>query len=289
MVACGTMAFSNASCALRGLPFFRVLPLPRGVSFQRSFPVRHFASAATTAAPKATILLGTSTDITFNLAVEAYLKDVWTRGGAPPEGAVSPTKERGVTPATKPPEEIPHPQNLGPLLYLWRNEKTIVIGRHQNAWKEANIQQLQKEGVKLARRYSGGGAVYQDLGNTCFTVISGGSRKDETNAFLLSALKEAFGIDAEHKGRNDLVSKDGRKFSGAAFATSGGVWLHHGTLMRDVDMEALGRLLTPNKAKLRSKGIESVTSRVVNLRELNPSITHENVCPTTPFQEGQRG
>lgn len=163
------------------------------------------------------------------------------------------------------------------LLYLWRNERTVVIGRNQNAWAECRTALLSEEGGKLARRLSGGGAVYHDLGNLNFTFLM--RTGDYDLARQLSVIRRACdvcGIETEISGRNDLLA-DGRKFSGNAFYHHEGRSYHHGTLLVDVDGESMKRYLSPSKAKLEAKGVESVRSRVVNLKELDPSITVETL------------
>ncbi|KAF0852675.1 mitochondrial lipoate-protein ligase A [Andalucia godoyi] len=165
-------------------------------------------------------------------------------------------------------------------LFLWRNDKTVVIGRNQNPWKECHLQKMEDDRVLLARRKSGGGAVFQDLGNTCFTFMSPmeSYSKDNNGRILIESLK-AFGISAEASGRNDLVISDTkRKFSGSAFKITRDRAFHHGTLLINVDMTGMGKYLNPSKAKLLSKGVTSVQARVVNLTELNPAISHEGLC-----------
>ena len=189
------------------------------------------------------LLMGDSTEAWHNLAVEELLFDGF--GGE------------------------------GVAFYLWQNKDTVVIGRHQNAWKECRVKLLEDEGGFLARRSSGGGAVYHDLGNLNFTFILPRRLYDARRQ--LGVIREAvarFGVRAEFTGRNDLVAADGgAKFSGNAFRFSEAAGLHHGTLMVNVDMDRLGRYLAPDAGKLKAKGIDSVRSRVRNLAEINPGIT----------------
>lgn len=159
------------------------------------------------------------------------------------------------------------------ILYLWQNRQTVVIGRNQNAWAECRTTELNRDGGHLARRLSGGGAVYHDMGNLNFTFLV--SKKNYDLQKQLQVIVTAcrnLGLNAQITGRND-VAIAGRKFSGNAFFDSKGQAYHHGTLLVDVDMAQLGQYLMPSKAKLQSKGVDSVRSRVVNLKELCPNLT----------------
>ena len=159
------------------------------------------------------------------------------------------------------------------MLYLWQNLNTVVIGKNQNAWLECRTSLLGDEGGKLARRLSGGGAVYHDLGNLNFTFLMCKEDYDlDKQVAVIQKACELAGIRAEKSGRNDLLA-EGKKFSGNAFYQDKIHAYHHGTLMVDVDKEKLGRYLSPPKAKLQAKGVASVRSRVVNLKELSPALT----------------
>ena len=168
------------------------------------------------------------------------------------------------------------------VLFLWRNDNTVVIGRGQNPWKECNTKKMEEDGITLARRSSGGGAVFHDLGNTNFTFMAGkpGYDKSVSTNIILEALTR-LGINAEASGRNDLVVKVGdeiRKISGSAYRETPDRGFHHGTLLIDVDFTKLGNYLNPDPKKLKAKGITSVRSRVANLQEFDETLNHEKLC-----------
>lgn len=174
--------------------------------------------------------------------------------------------------------------NLDPsqqILFLWRNENTVVIGRNQNPWSECNLEKMKSENVHLARRTTGGGAVFQDLGNTNFTFLSPRETyKRENNVKIIFNALKNFGIEGEASGRNDLLIPfaDGpRKFSGSAYREKKDRAFHHGTLLLHADLSRLGNLLTPNPKKLQAKGKESVRARVANLNEIAENLKHENI------------
>ena len=166
------------------------------------------------------------------------------------------------------------------VLYLWQNQHTVVIGRNQDAWRECRVAQLAADGGTLARRATGGGAVYHDLGNLNFSLILPQEDYEVPRQLtvLLQALA-AYGLHAEASGRND-ITLNGRKFSGNAFLQQNGFCLHHGTLLVQVDLQRLGKYLRPSELKLQSKGIASVPSRVVNLQDQNPLITVNSLRET---------
>ncbi|NLV86322.1 MAG: lipoate--protein ligase [Clostridiales bacterium] len=161
------------------------------------------------------------------------------------------------------------------ILYLWQNKSTVVIGKNQNAYKECKVDTLEKSGGSLARRPSGGGAVYHDLGNLNFTFLARGKNYNvEKQLEVIIYALSFFGLRAERTGRNDICV-DGRKFSGNAFLKRGDRHYHHGTILVDVDMAGLSQFLNVSPKKLQAKGVASVKSRVVNLSELKPEITVE--------------
>lgn len=179
------------------------------------------------------------TDPYFNLALEEYLMDSLT------EDCIS----------------------------LWRNEAVIVVGRNQNTLAEINADYVREHQIRVVRRMTGGGAVFHDVGNVNFTYIvqAGAGRFNDYAHFTsdIVAFLKTLGVEAELSGRNDLTT-GGRKFSGNAQRMSGGKVLHHGTILYSADLSELAKALNVSRLKMESKGIRSVSSRVVNLADLIP-------------------
>lgn len=163
------------------------------------------------------------------------------------------------------------------IFYLWQNQNTVVIGKNQNPWKECNVSLFQSENGSVARRLSGGGAVYHDLGNLNFTFLMGEDLYDlkKQLSVIIDGLN-SIGINAEFSGRNDIIV-DGKKISGNAFYFDDSKAYHHGTILVDVNVDKLQRYLNVSKDKIKSKGIDSVKSRVINLNELREGLTIEEI------------
>ena len=161
-----------------------------------------------------------------------------------------------------------------PVFYLWQNRPAVIVGFNQEVNTEVNLDYLKENDIALVRRVTGGGAVYHDLGNLNYTIVGRSSdiERDypEYARHMLKAL-QALGVPAELSGRNDILV-DGRKVSGYAKRVYKDRLMVHGTLMYDVDIDCLTRVLTPPASKLESKGIASVKSRVLNLREHLPQF-----------------
>ena len=162
-----------------------------------------------------------------------------------------------------------------PVFYLWRNAPSVIIGLNQSAYAEVNLPYLESKGIALARRVTGGGAVYHDLQNLNYTIV-GKSR--DLNAdypdylhFVVNALR-VLGVPAELSGRNDIMV-DGRKCSGYAKRVWKDRLMVHGTLMFDVDLETLQEVLSVPGSKMAASGIASVRSKVANLREYLPRFS----------------
>lgn len=202
--------------------------------------------------PQAYIVTSHSHDPWFNLALEDYLMKKLIKA------------VRGES-------------DLAAILYLWQNQDTVVIGRNQNAWSECSTALLEAEGGKLARRTTGGGAVFHDLGNLNFSLLlpEADFNLDRNFQMIVDTVCRE-GINAQRSGRNDILA-DGLKFSGNAFRINQGVGLHHGTLLVHSAFERVGRYLTVSPAKLASKGVTSVRSRITNLQAIRPDITVEDL------------
>jgi lipoate-protein ligase A len=153
---------------------------------------------------------------------------------------------------------------------LWRNEPCIFIGKNQNAMSEINIDFVKQNHIKVVRRYSGGGAVFHDLGNINFTFLTTRDKNDcidfkKFTTPIIKALKE-LNINAEFSGRNDITI-DGKKFSGNAQYYWKDRVLHHGTMLFSGNLTDLSAALNPKPVKFENKGVKSVASRVTNIKE----------------------
>ncbi|WP_251554394.1 lipoate--protein ligase [Neobacillus muris] len=155
-------------------------------------------------------------------------------------------------------------------LLFYINEPSIIIGKNQNTIEEINTEYVEKNGIHVVRRLSGGGAVYHDLGNLNFSFIT----KDDGESFhnyrkftepVIRALRN-LGVNAELSGRND-IEVEGRKISGNAQFSTKGRMFSHGTLMLNSEMDHVVSALRVKKEKIESKGIKSVRSRVANISE----------------------
>ncbi len=159
------------------------------------------------------------------------------------------------------------------IFMLWQNDSSVIIGKNQNAYAEVNRQFAEEKEIKVARRLTGGGAVFHDLGNVNFSFITKASEETTLNyeSFcvpIIGALSK-LGIEASLSGRNDILA-NGLKVSGNAQCRYNGCILHHGTLLWSADFSYMQGVLNPDPEKLKAKGIKSVSSRVGNLRDMLP-------------------
>lgn len=163
-------------------------------------------------------------------------------------------------------------------MFLWKNQQTVVYGYNQNPFTECNVELLLSEGGFAARRRTGGGAVYHDLGNLNFSFVANKQHYDVAKQMgVIQKALEIFGLKTEVSGRNDILF-DGRKFSGNAFGIYKDRRLHHGTILIKTDGERLTKYLKVNPAKLQKHGVKSVASRIINLSEV-ADITSDSIIP----------
>ena len=176
-------------------------------------------------------------------------------------------------------------KNLGDDVFmLWQNEPAVIVGQYQNTLEEVNMQYVRERGIHVARRMSGGGTVYHDLGGWQFTFITKsdgeGINFEKFLAPIINALRK-LGLDVRATGRNDIAlypegSDRGYKISGNSQFNKNGITVHHGTLLFDTDIEEMVRATTPKDYKITSKAIKSVRERVTNIREhLKNDMTNE--------------
>jgi lipoate-protein ligase A len=160
-----------------------------------------------------------------------------------------------------------------PVLFLCVNGPCVVIGKNQNPWRECRLSMMEEEGVPLARRVSGGGAVYHDPGNLNVSVIVPRTEYVEQKQYdLIFQCLETFGISGSILGKNSL-GVDGLKFSGQAFCHRRDRTMHHGTLLVNADLARLGRYLGPELEGIETKAVESVPAKVANLSQFAPELT----------------
>ena len=162
-----------------------------------------------------------------------------------------------------------------PIFMLWRNDRSVIIGRNQNAYAEIDREFVDKNNIAVVRRLTGGGAVFHDLGNLNFTFTAPREQCPTLDfgrfcAPVIDALRK-LGVPAELSGRNDLTA-DGRKFSGNAQCVYNNKVMHHGTILFSADTAAMSGALRVDPEKMKSKGIKSVRSRVCNLSEYLPGM-----------------
>ncbi len=153
---------------------------------------------------------------------------------------------------------------------LWINGPAIIVGKNQNTNEEVNAEYVRNNNIHVVRRITGGGAVYHDLGNLNFSIITSaaGSEKIDFKKFNIPILKalEKLGINGELSGRNDMTI-DGKKFSGIAQSVWKNRVLNHGTLLFDTSLDVLSQALNVKPDKYESKGVKSVRSRVTNIKD----------------------
>lgn len=157
------------------------------------------------------------------------------------------------------------------IFFLWQNANTVVVGRNQNIYEEVSLENTKKDCVNVVRRLSGGGAVFQDLGNFCYTFIVN-KRHPHTYQELIEPIVltlNRLGVPAKFIGKNDIKVGD-KKISGNCQYILKNAVVHHGTILFDVDLPKMQKYLIPNQIKLSAKGIKSRQSPVMNIKPLLP-------------------
>ncbi|XP_064483999.1 lipoyl amidotransferase LIPT1, mitochondrial-like [Ornithodoros turicata] len=168
------------------------------------------------------------------------------------------------------------------LLLMWWNEPAVVIGRHQNPWIECSVKNAADLGVNLARRNSGGGTVYHDLGNLncCFMGHKADYNRKNNLRIICDALQTCWKVRAEISDRDDILVQDTFKISGTAAKISHNTAYHHCTVLVDVNTTVLHQVLEPIFKNFESKATTSVRASVRNLKEICPHMTLEDLAET---------
>jgi len=163
-------------------------------------------------------------------------------------------------------------------LLLYRNTASVIVGRNQNPWIECAAPRLEAVGIPVARRISGGGAVYHDLGNGNFSVI--GPRKEyrpARHAELLRQVLARLGVDARRDDHHSLFA-EGCKISGSAFMLTGRTALQHATFLWDADLDQLRRTLTGGAPGISTRAQKSRPAEVANIMNMAPRATWSELC-----------
>lgn len=171
------------------------------------------------------------------------------------------------------------------ILMLWINKPTVVVGRHQNPFAETNVSQLARNDIELARRNSGGGAVYHDLGNLNCTFFVPRARYDRKyNLNLITrALYREYAINADISDRDDITVM-GKKISGTAAKLGQPNAYHHCTLLVNSNKLHLGESLAKDEAEIISKATASVPSPIKNLADVNRAVNIQQLLSAIGYE-----
>ena len=171
------------------------------------------------------------------------------------------------------------------IFMLWQDTPSVVIGKHQRLRSEVDQEWAEREQVHIARRFSGGGTVYHDLGNVNLTFIETTSRLPEFVTYLQRTLDFLNSMGLMATGGERLgIYLNGLKISGSAQCLYKDRVLYHCTLLYDTDLTALHQALNPepmvDDEMLSSVyAVPSVRSEVTNIRR------HLSAGTVTDFKE----
>jgi len=164
--------------------------------------------------------------------------------------------------------------NLSQGFFYWQVPPTVIFGRNQDIYSELDLEYCRNNNIEFYRRKSGGGCVYSDMGNlmiSCIMPQTNVQKSFDTYLSKLSAVLSSLGFDAVKTSNNDILIEE-RKVSGNALFSCGNSTIVHGTLLYDTDFSIMQKAITPSVEKLAKHSVKSVRQRVVNIKELNPTL-----------------
>ena len=182
-------------------------------------------------------------------------------------------------------EEYLLKQETDSVFMLWQDTPSVVMGKHQSVQLEVNREWAEEQQIQIARRFSGGGAVYHDLGNVNLTFIETVSRLPDFSLYLHRILDFLKQIGLPAKGDERLgIYLNGLKISGSAQCLYKDRVLYHCTLLYDTDLTALHQALNPepmvdDETLSSVYAVPSVRSEVTNIRR------HLSAGTVTDFKE----
>ncbi len=182
-------------------------------------------------------------------------------------------------------EEYLLKQGNDDVFMLWQDTPSVVIGKHQRLQSEVDTEWAERERIHIARRFSGGGTVYHDLGNVNLTFIETVSRLPEFITYLQRTLDFLASIGVMAEGDERLgIYLDGLKISGSAQCVHKDRVLYHCTLLYDTNLTVLNKVLNPesladDETLSSVYAVPSVRSEVTNIRK------HFSVGTVDDFKE----
>lgn len=161
------------------------------------------------------------------------------------------------------------------LHYLQFSPPSALVGYHQSVEQEVHLAHCRERGIEVNRRLTGGGAIYLDGAQLGWGLIC---RRDELRASgslseitaeicrgVVAGIRR-LGVEAQFRPRNDIEVR-GRKLSGTGGVFQGDILLYQGTLLMDLDLEAMGNALMISAEKLSARELGSLRDRLTCLKE----------------------